>query len=149
MTDKRKHNGRQPYDAADKRSQRVDSYYNPSELELLNKAQAVEMPGKPRGAYVRYAALQHALSVDISTADQQAETWYYYHKDKYGREVCYKLNGLAVRSKRMQSKVTDYTAADYQITPAMYNADDITPAAAQRRKMYALAALLRAEADKQ
>ena len=47
MTDKRKHNGRQPYGAADKRSQRVDSYYNPAELELLDKAQAVEMPGKP------------------------------------------------------------------------------------------------------
>ena len=149
MTDKRKHNGRQPYDAADKRSQRVDSYYNPSELELLDKAQAVEMPGKPRGAYVRYAALQHCAGVDTSILELRAERWYYYHKDKYGREVCYALDGAAANSPEMQDKVTDYSVADYQITPAMYNADDVTPVKAQRRGMHALAALLRAEAAEQ
>ena len=147
MTDKRKHNGRQPFDAADKRSQRVDSYYNPSELELLDNAQAVEMPGKPRGAYVRYAALKHAATVDTSILELRAERWYYYHKDRYGREVCYKLNGVGVRDN--QAAVTDYTAADYQIAPAYYNADDITPSKAQRAGMHALAALLRAEAAEQ
>ena len=132
---------------ADKRSQRVDSYYNPSELELLDKAQAVEMPGKPRGAYVRYAALQHCAGVDTSILELRAEVWYYYHKDKFGREVCYKLNGVEVRDN--QAAVTGYTAADYQITPAYYNADDITPRKADRLGMHALAALLRAEAAEQ
>ena len=132
---------------ADKRTKRVDSYYNPSELELLDNAQAVEMPGKPRGAYVRYAALKHAATVDTSILELRAEVWYYYHKDKFGREVCYKLNGVEVRDN--QAAVTGYTAADYQITPAYYNADDITPRKADRLGMHALAALLRAEAAEQ
>ena len=139
----------QPHKGADKRTKRVDSYYNPSELELLDKAQAVEMPGKPRGAYVRYAALKHAATVDTSILELRAERWYYYHKDKYGREVCYILDGVAASSPEMQSKVTDYTAADYQITPAMYDADEITPHKADRAGMRALAALLRAEAAEQ
>ena len=132
---------------ADKRTRRVDSYYNPAELQLLDRAQAVEMPGKPRGAYVRYAALQHCAGVDTSILELRAERWYYYHKDKYGREVCYKLNGVEVRDN--QAAVTDYTAADYLIAPAYYNADDITPNKAQRAGMHALAALLRAEAAEQ
>ena len=117
------------------------------ELKLLDNAQAVEMPDKPRGAYVRYAALKHAATVDTSILELRAERWYYYHKDKYGREVCYKLNGVEVRDN--QAAVTDYAAADYQITPAYYNADDITPNKAQRAGMHALAALLRAEAAEQ
>lgn len=137
----------QPPKGADKRTKRVDSYYNPSELELLDNAQAVEMPGKPRGAYVRYTALKHAATVDMSILELRAEVWYYYHKDKYGREVCYRLNGVEVRDN--QAAVTDYTAADYQITPAYYNADDITPRKADRLDMHALAALLRAEAAEQ
>ena len=134
---------------ADKRTKRVDSYYNPAELELLDNAQAVEMPGKPRGAYVRYAALKHAATVDTSILELRAERWYYYHKDKYGREVCYKLDGEQARYPEMQAKVTDYRPGDYQICPAMYNADDITPSKADRAGMHALAALLRAEAAEQ
>lgn len=147
MTDKRKHNGRQPYNAADKRSQRVDSYYNPSELELLDNAQAVEMPGKPRGAYVRYAALKHAATVDTSILELRAERWYYYSRDKYGREACFALNG----EQRLDciAKLGEIIPAEWQQEPVYYKAGEITPAAAQRRKMHALAALLRAEADKQ
>ena len=147
MTDKRKHNGRQPYDAADKRSQRVDSYYNPSELELLDKAQAVEMPGKPRGAYVRYAALQHCAGVDTSILELRAERWYYYHKDKYGREVCYTLDGL--QAKEQLDEVMAFEPSNYQIMPAMYKSDDIDVQTAERLEMHALAALLRAEAAEQ
>ena len=139
----------QPRKGADKRTKRVDSYYNPSELDRLDRAQAVEMPGKPRGAYVRYAALKHAATVDTSILDLRAERWYYYHKDKYGREVCYALDGVHASSPEMQSKVTDYNAADYQIAPAMYDADEITPHKADRLGMHALAALLRAEAAEQ
>jgi len=136
----------QPRKGADKRTKAVNSYFSPAELERLDRAQAVEMPDKPRGAYVRYAALKHVEGVDTGVLDRQAEVWYYYHKDKYGREVCYRLNGCEVRSKRMQSKVADYTAADYQIAPAMCNSEDITPRKADRLGMHALAALLRAEA---
>ena len=137
----------QPRKGADKRTVCVNTRLSPAEAEIIDKANAVEMPGKPRGAYVRYAALQHAATVDTSILELRAEVWYYYHKDKYGREVCYKLNGVEVRDN--QAAVTDYTAADYQITPAYYNADDITPSKAQRAGMHALAALLRAEAAEQ
>ena len=147
MTDKRKHNGRQPYDAADKRSQRVDSYYNPSELELLDKAQAVEMPGKPRGAYVRYAALKHAAPVDTSILELRAEVWYYYHKDKYGREVCYKMDGEQALKEQLAPPRDD--VADWQVQPMIIESGAITLGDAERRKMHALAALLRAEAAEQ
>ena len=131
---------------ADKRTKRVDSYYNPSELELLDNAQAVEMPGKPRGAYVRYAALKHAATVDTSILELRAEVWYYYHRDRYGQEVCYRLNGEQVRQPDAQGKVTNYNAADYKIKPAYYDGKHITPYKADRAGMHALAALLRAEA---
>ena len=139
----------QPRKGAAKRTVCVNTRFSPAEAEIIDKANAAEMPGKPRGAYVRYAALQHCAGVDTSILELRAERWYYYSRDKYGREVCYTLDGAAARSPEMQSKVTDYSAADYQITPAMYNADDITPAKAQRRGMHALAALLRAEAAEQ
>ena len=147
MTDKRKHNGRQPFDAADKRSQRVDSYYNPSELELLDKAQAVEMPGKPRGAYVRYAALKHAATVDTSILELRAERWYYYSRDKYGREACFAMDGE--HKRYCIEQLGEINPDDWQQQPVYYKAGEITPAAAQRRKMHALAALLRAEAAEQ
>ena len=136
----------QPPKGADKRTIRLELQLSPAEREAIDRAQAVEMPDKPRGAYVRYAALQHVEGVDTSILELRAEVWYYYHKDKYGREVCYKLDGVQASSPEMQDKVTDYTAADYQITPAMYNSDDITPRNADRAGMHALAALLRAEA---
>ena len=145
MTDKRKHNGRTP-DPDKRRSIRYDFRVNAAERATIERARAVEDPDKPMTAYIRTAALQHCAGVDTSILELRAETWYYYHKDKYGREVCYKLDGEQARYPEMQAKVTDYAAADYQITPAMYNADDITPAKAQRRGMHALAALLRAEA---
>ena len=144
MTDKRKHNGRQPYDAADKRSQRVDSYYNPSELELLDKAQAVEMPGKPRGAYVRYAALQHCAGVDTSILERRQEVWYYYHRDQYGREVCYKMDG--VQALKAQIDPLRDVIEGWQQAPLIIERGAITIKDAQRRKLNALAALLRAEA---
>lgn len=134
----------QPSKGADKRTVCVNTRLSPAEAEIIDRANAAEMPGKPRGAYVRYAALAHAESVDTSILELRQEVWYYYSRDKYGREVCYKLNGVEVRDN--QAAVTDYTAADYQITPAYYNADDITPSKAQRAGMHALAALLRAEA---
>ena len=137
----------QPRKGADKRTMCVNTRLSPAEAEIIDRANAAEMPGKPRGAYVRYAALKHAATVDTSILELRAETWYYYSRDKYGREVCYKLNGVDVRDN--QAAVTDYTAADYQIAPAYYNADDITPSKAQRAGMYALAALLRAEAAEQ
>ena len=132
---------------ADKRTKRVDSYYNPSELELLDNAQAVEMPGKPRGAYVRYAALKHAATVDTSILELRAERWYYYHKDKYGREVCYTLDG--VQAKERLDEVMTFEPSNYQIYPAMYKEGDLTPHKADRLGMHALAALLRAEAAEQ
>ena len=148
MTDKRKHNGRQPFDAADKRSQRVDSYYNPSELELLDKAQAVEMPGKPRGAYVRYAALQHCAGVDTSILELRAERWYYYSRDKYGRETCYPVDGER-RLQMMADEITDVQLGDYEVCPRFFKAGELTPAMAKKLKLNALAALLRAEAAEQ
>ena len=132
---------------ADKRTKRVDSYYNPSELELLDNAQAVEMPGKPRGAYVRYAALKHAATVDTSMLELRAERWYYYAKDRYGREMCYVRDGVQAREWLEVDK--NINPDDWQIIPDVYKAGTITPAAAQRRKMHALAALLRAEAAEQ
>ena len=137
----------QPRKGADKRTVCVNTRLSPAEAEIIDKANAAEMPGKPRGAYVRYAALKHAATVDTSILELRAEVWYYYHKDKYGREVCYKLNGVEVRDN--QAAVTDYTAADYQITPAMYKSDDIDVQTAERLGMHALAALLRAEAAEQ
>ena len=139
----------QPRKGANKRTKAVNSYFSPTELERLDRAQAVEMPDKPRGAYVRYAALKHVEGVDTTILELRAERWYYYHKDKYGREVCYTLDGVQASSPEMQSKVTDYSAADYQITPAMYNSEDITPRKADRLGMHAIAALLRAEAAEQ
>ena len=132
---------------ADKRTKRVDSYYNPSEIELLDNAQAVEMPGKPRGAYVRYAALAHAATVDTSILELRQERWYYYHKDKYGREVCYTLDG--VQAKKQLDEVMTFEPSNYQICPAMYKEGDLTPRKADRLGMHALAALLRAEAAEQ
>ena len=137
----------QPPKGADKRTIRLELQLSPAERETIDRAKAVEMPDMPRGAYVRYAALQHVEGVDTSILELRAERWYYYHKDKYGREVCYRLNGVEVRDN--QAAVTDYAADDYQIAPAYYNADDITPSKAQRAGMHALAALLRAEAAEQ
>ena len=139
----------QPRKGADKRTKAVNSYFSPAELERLDRAQAVEMPDKPRGAYVRYAALQHVEGVDTTILELRAERWYYYHKDRYGQEVCYRLNGEQIRQPEYQRKVTGNSAADYKIKPAFYDGKHITPSKADRAGMHALAALLRAEADKQ
>ena len=137
----------QPRKGADKRTKAVNSYFSPAELERLDRAQAVEMPDKPRGAYVRYAALQHVDGVDTSILELRAERWYYYSRDKYGRETCFVLNG----EQRLDciAKLGEIIPAEWQQEPVYYKAGEITPAAAQRRKMHALAALLRAEAAEQ
>lgn len=137
----------QPPKGDDKRTKRVDSYYNPSELELLDNAQAVEMPGKPRGAYVRYAALKHAATVDTSILELRAETWYYYSRDKYGRETCYKMDGVQALEAQLEPPRDD--VADWQEQPMIIESGAITIRDAERRKMHALAALLRAEAAEQ
>ena len=137
----------QPRKGADKRTKAVNSYFSPAELERLDRAQAVEMPDKPRGAYVRYAALQHVEGVDTSILELRAERWYYYHKDKYGREECYTLDGL--QAKEQLDEIMTFEPSNYQITPAMYKSDDIDVQAAERLEMHALAALLRAEAAEQ
>ena len=137
----------QPRKGADKRTKAVNSYFSPAELERLDRAQAVEMPDKPRGAYVRYAALQHCAGVDTSILELRAERWYYYHKDKYGREVCYALDGL--QAKEQLDEVMTFEPSNYQIMPAMYKSDDIDVQTAERLEMHALAALLRAEAAEQ
>ena len=137
----------QPRKGADKRTKAVNSYFSPAELERLDRAQAVEMPGKPRGAYVRYAALQHCAGVDTSILELRAERWYYYHKDKYGREACYTLDGLQAREQL--DEVMTFEPSNYLIMPAMYKSDDIDVQTAERLEMHALAALLRAEAAEQ
>ena len=137
----------QPPKGDDKRTQCVNVRFSPAEIEIIDKANAAEMPGKPRGAYVRYAALKHAATVDTSMLELRAERWYYYHKDKYGREVCYTLDG--VQAKEQLDEVMTYEPSNYQICPAMYKEGDLTPHKADRLGMHALAALLRAEAAEQ
>ena len=137
----------QPRKGADKRTVCVNTRLSPAEAEIIDKANAAEMPGKPRGAYVRYAALKHAATVDTSILELRAERWYYYHKDKYGREVCYTLDG--VQAKERLDEIMTFEPSDYQITPAMYKSDDIDVQTAERLGMHALAALLRAEAAEQ
>ena len=137
----------QPPKGDDKRVRCVNVRFSPAEIETIDKANAAEMPGKPRGAYVRYAALKHAATVDTSILDLRAEVWYYYHKDKYGREVCYTLDG--VQAKERLDEIMTFEPSDYQITPAMYKSDDIDVQTAERLGMHALAALLRAEAAEQ
>ena len=139
----------QPRKGADKRTVCVNTRLSPAEAEIIDRANAAEMPGKPRGAYVRYAALKHAATVDTSILELRAERWYYYHKDRYGQEACYRLNGEQVRQPEYQRKVTEYAAADYKIKPAFYDGKHITPRKADRAGMHALAALLRAEAAEQ
>ena len=137
----------QPRKGADKRTVCVNTRLSPAEAEIIDRANAAEMPGKPRGAYVRYAALKHAATVDTSILELRAERWYYYSRDKYGREVCFVLNG----EQRLDciAKLGEIIPAEWQQEPVYYKAGEITPAAAQRRKMHALAALLRAEAAEQ
>ena len=77
----------------------------------------------------------------------RAERWYYYHKDKYGREVCYTLDG--VQATEQLDEVMTFEPSNYQIMPAMYKSDDIDVQTAERLGMHALAALLRAEAAEQ
>ena len=137
----------QPPKGDDKRTQCVNVRFSPAEIEIIDKANAAEMPGKPRGAYVRYAALQHCAGVDTSILELRAERWYYYHKDKYGREVCYTLDG--VQAKEQLDEVMTFEPSNYQIMPAMYKSDDIDVQTAERLGMHALAALLRAEAAEQ
>lgn len=134
----------QPPKGDDKRTKRVDSYFSPAELNALDKAKAVEMPGKPRGAYVRYAALAHAATVDTSILELRAEVWYYYSRDKYGRETCYKMDGVEARKAQLEPPRDD--VADWQEVPMIIERGAITIRDAERRKMHALAALLRAEA---
>lgn len=137
----------QPPKGDNKRVQCVNVRFSPAELEIIDKANAAEMPGKPRGAYVRYAALKHAATVDTSILELRQERWYYYSRDKYGREACFALNG----EQRLDciAKLGEIIPAEWQQEPAYYKAGEITPAAAHRRKMHALAALLRAEAAEQ
>ena len=137
----------QPRKGADKRTKAVNSYFSPAEMERLDRAQAVEMPGKPRGAYVRYAALKHAATVDTSILELRAERWYYYSRDKYGREVCYKLDGEQALKEQLAPPRDD--VADWQVQPMIIESGAITLRDAERRKMHALAALLRAEAAEQ
>lgn len=137
----------QPRKGADKRTVCVNTRLSPAELEIIDKANAAEMPGKPRGAYVRCAALKHAATVDTSILELRAEVWYYYHRDKYGREVCYTLDG--VQAKEQLDEVMTFEPSNYQICPAMYKEGDLTPRKADRLGMHALAALLRAEAAEQ
>ena len=136
----------QPRKGADKRTKAVNSYFSPAELERLDNAQAVEMPGKPRGAYVRYAALKHAATVDTSILELRAERWYYYSRDKYGREVCYKMGGVQALEAQL-APIND--VADWQQHPLIIESGAITIRDAERRKLNALAALLRAEAAEQ
>ena len=137
----------QPRKGADKRTKAVNSYFSPAELERLDRAQAVEMPGKPRGAYVRYAALQHVEGVDTTILDRRQEVWYYYHRDQYGREVCYKMDG--VQALEAQTAPPRDDVADWQQPPLIIESGAITIRDAVRRKLTALAALLRAEAAEQ
>ena len=105
------------------------------------------MPGKPRGAYVRYAALKHAATVDTSILELRAERWYYYSRDKYGRETCYKMDGVQAREAQLEAPRDD--VADWQEPPMIIEHGAITIRDAERRKMHALAAMLRAEAAEQ
>lgn len=134
----------QPPKGADKRTQCVNVRFSPAEIETIDKANAAEMPGKPRGAYVRYAALAHAATVDTSILELRAERWYYYHRDQYGREVCYKMDGVEARKAQLEPPRDD--VADWQVQPMIIESGAITLRDAERRKMHALAALLRAEA---
>ena len=137
----------QPRKGADKRTVCVNTRLSPAEAEIIDRANAAEMPGKPRGAYVRYAALKHAATVDTSILELRAERWYYYSRDKYGREVCYKLDGEQALKEQLAPPRDD--VADWQVQPMIIESGAITLRDAERRKMHALAALLRAEAAEQ
>lgn len=137
----------QPRKGADKRTVCVNTRLSPAEAEIIDKANAAEMPGKPRGAYVRYAALAHAATVDTSILELRAEVWYYYHRDQYGREVCYKMDGEQALKEQLAPPRDD--VADWQQVPMIIERGAITIRDAERRKMHALAALLRAEAGEQ
>ena len=136
-----------PADESKRRTIRFDFRVNAAERATIDKARQAEAPSKPMTAYIRYAALTHAESVDTSILELRAERWYYYHKDKYGREVCYALDG--VQAKEQLDEVMTFEPSNYQICPAMYNSEEITPHKADRLGMHALAALLRAEAAEQ
>ena len=137
----------QPRKGADKRTVCVNTRLSPAEAEMIDKANAAEMPGKPRGAYVRYAALAHAATVDTSILELRAERWYYYSRDKYGRETCYKMDGEQAREAQLEPPRDD--VADWQQPPMIIESGAIPIRDAERRKMHALAALLRAEAAEQ
>ena len=137
----------QPRKGADKRTVCVNTRFSPAEAEIIDKANAAEMPGKPRGAYVRYAALQHCAGVDTSILERRQEVWYYYHRDQYGRETCYKMDGVQALEAQLEPPRDD--VADWQEQPMIIESGAITIRDAERRGMHALAALLRAEAAEQ
>ena len=139
----------QPRKGADKRTKAVNSYFSPAELERLDRAQAVEMPDKPRGAYVRYAALRHVEGVDTSILELRAERWYYYSRDKYGREMCYAVNGETRLKMIGKLNAAPGDSKDWEVYPRFFKAGELTPAMAKKLKLNALAALLRAEAAEQ
>lgn len=134
-------------DESKRRTIRYDFRVNAAERATIDRARQAEAPNKPMTAYIRYAALAHAESVDTSILELRAEVWYYYHKDKYGREVCYTLDG--VQAKEQLDEVMTFEPSNYQICPAMYKEGDLTPRKADRLGMHALAALMRAEAAEQ
>ena len=91
--------------------------------------------------------LKHAATVDTSILERRQEVWYYYHRDQYGREVCYKMDGVQALEAQLEPPRDD--VADWQEQPMIIESGAITIRDAERRKMHALAALLRAEAAEQ
>ena len=136
-----------PADESKRRTIRYDFRVNAAERATIDRARQAEAPSKPMTAYIRYAALAHAESVDTSILELRAEVWYYYHRDQYGREVCYKMDGVEARKAQLEPPRDD--VADWQEVPMIIERGAITLRDAERRKMHALAALLRAEAAEQ
>ena len=207
-----------PKDEQDKRTIRTECNFSPAEYERISNARAVEAPSLSLPAYIRFVLEKHIATVDTSRLAMAGKTYYYYHKDKYGREVCYALDGSEIAGEcrdaleecgnGMQAEsdtaVTtiyaegledagedereaiyeafangfalplamvriggDYeakplTAVDYyevwrnyidsgyyRIEPDYYEEGSITPAQAEKRGMYALAATMRANKDEE
>lgn len=139
----------QPPKGADKRTIRLELQLSPAERETIDRAQAVEMPGKPRGAYVRYAALKHAATVDTSILELRAERWYYYSRDKYGRETVRVMDGEQRLRELGELDKVGVDPEEWQRQPVYFRADQVSVSMAAKRGYKALAALLRVEAAEQ
>ena len=139
----------QPRKGADKRTVCVNTRLSPAEIETIDKANAAEMPGKPRGAYVRYAALKHAATVDTSILELRAERWYYYSRDKYGRETVRVMDGEQRLRELEELDRVGVDPAEWERQPVYFRADQVSITMATKRGYKALAALLRAEAAEQ